>query len=199
MGADPTRDPEWIAAARKAIQAVADELARNHHLTQSDKEDLTSELTLHLITKAPQYDRARGAPSTWADRISRVRVQEILRSRRRLKRAGEQLARSLEAPISPSAGPKTTETRTLKDGLSADDAGRRLGTVATDPAVQERLNREVDDIVGTMPRELQEVCTALKRFSPAAAAGVLGISRRQLTHARERIETIFRDAGVGPP
>lgn len=173
------------AYAQTLIKYKAKQLSRKSGFRSSEEEDLVQELTMALIEKSHLFDPTRGAASTFADRVIRTAIAMLIRDRRRLKRAAGFTAQSLEQPTSCDA-----DTASLRDSLPA------TGSSAPQMVEGNDFISAVRSAVQLLPPDLKEIATRLKINPISAVARDMGISRRQLGNAIERIRKHFESKGL---
>lgn len=191
MDSPLTRNAVLTAYAQSLIRFKAKQLTRKPGFSRSDEEDVAQDLTAHLLAQAHHFDMKRGSANTFADRVIRSAIAMMLRDRRRQKRAAGFVSQSLEQ----TSVPQDRDAR-LRDVLEAADLARRTG--ADDDA--ERLSETLGAVVEafqSLPEELQDVARLLMQGSAVAVARDLGISRRQVRNAIERIRRHFEAEGLG--
>lgn len=178
--------------AQSLIKFKARQLSRRPGFSRSDEEDVAQELTVHLLSKAHQFDPNRASVNTFADRVIRSAIAMLLRDRRRQKRAAGFAATSLEDIPAQSGG----DVESLRDMLTEADLRRRIGIAASD---QDRadLIAAVVEAMRSLPAADQETCRRLIEGSKASVARDLRVSRRQIRNAIERIRRHFEAAGLG--
>ena len=192
MGPTPARDAVLTAYARSLIRFKAKQLARKRGFTKSDQEDLEQDLTAHLLAQAHHLDAKRGSANTFAARVIKSAIAMLLRDRHRQKRAAGFTAQSLEGTRTRSA----EEVESLRDMLTEADLRRRIGTGACDQDRAELITA-VGQAFQSLPPDLQDLCRRLIEGTAASLARELGISRRQVRNAIERIRLHFEAAGLG--
>jgi len=192
MGPTPARDAVLTAYARSLIKFKARQLSRKPGFSYSDEEDVAQDLTAHLLAQAHRFDPKRASVDTFADRVICSAIRMLLRDRHRQKRAAGFAAQSLEGTRAGS----DQGVESLRDGLVEADFRRRIGTAANDQDRAE-LIAAVGQAVQSLPSEDQEICRRLIEEPSAAVARDLGISRRQVRNAIDRIRKQFESAGLG--
>lgn len=191
MGVKPNRDAVLTAYAQSLIKFKARQLSRKAGFSRSDEQDVAQELTMHLLARAHLFDPNRASANTFAERVIRTAVAMLLRDRRRQKRAAGFGAHSLEQTcIVQDHG-----LASLREVLQSSDLGRRTG--ANDEEHRAETIAAVIEALRSLPPELQDICRGLIDGSAASVARDLGISRRQVTTAIERIRSYFWAAGLG--
>jgi len=189
----PASAPESVltAYAKSLIKYKARQLTRKPEFSRSDEEDVAQELTVYLLTRAHLFDPNRALSKTFADRVIKSAIAMMLRDRRRLKRAPGFSAQSIE-----QTGARPDEpVDTLRDALTEADLRRRLGTAVDDHNRSEAI-AAVLEAFQSLPSDLQDLCHRLIAGSEAATAREMGISRRQLRKAIERIRVHFESTGL---
>src|SRR6185312_15667639 len=175
--------------AQSLIRFKARQISRKRGFGDSDRDDLNQELILRLLEKASLYDAGRGASlETFADRVVNSAVRMILRDRRRLKRAPEFTALSLETSSVMVDGMPTL----LSDAISADDRQRLTFSEPCDSQDLVAFGASL----GSLPPDLAQVAGELMNGTIASAARRLSVSRRQIYRAVARIREHFQAATV---
>ena len=187
MEPTPARDADLPAYAKSLIQYKAQRLARQRGFIQGEEEDLRSELTLRLLPQLKRYDKTRGSPNTFFDRVIETAAGMIARERRRLKRGGGTLPVSLDQDVANRGGQRSSKA----SQLTPLDAARRLGLVPDAPIPA----AEIQDAIASLSTEDQAVCRALMTGTPSAAARKLGTSRCQIRAAIKRIRKTLEAVG----
>lgn len=179
----PARDAVLTAYASSLIRVKTRQLSRKPGFRRSDEDDLVQELTIALIEKSHLFDPTRGAASTFADRVIRTKVAMLLRDRSRLKRAAGLRAQSLESGVSHS------DNTSLWDSLTSN-------ANEWEAVEQGDLKVAIARAIESLPADLQEISRRLKTDAVSAVARDMGISRRQIRNAIERIRKHFESKGL---
>lgn len=193
MGANPARDAVVTAYDKSLIRFKAGQLSRKPGFRGSDQEDLEQELLLHLLEKAHLFDPERGATSTFADRAVKSRVSEIIRDRKRMKRAGGFAAQSLDATPAIPGG----VAESIANSLAFGDLMRRTGSTPRDPLQDRATSEALTHAIANMPDELRDFCQRLRTSPEAEIARDLRVSRRQVRNMRDRVREYLVRAGLG--
>lgn len=158
-------DLRFTNADAEIIKHKVRKLIGRYGFNSSDEPDLQQELAMHVSSRMAQHDPARGARSTFVDRIVRNKIASILEHRMAAKRGGRKRPVSLDA---------------VAEGVLLDGD--------TDAEAVD-LGMDVRNAVAALPPELQRVAAELKENSPSEAARKLGLTRGQM---RQRMEAIRR-------
>jgi RNA polymerase sigma-70 factor, ECF subfamily len=191
MGNQTKGSAVLTAYAKSLIRFKARQLTRNAGYARSDREDLEQELVLQLLSKAHLYDASRASADTFADRVITSAIAMILRDRRRQKRAAGLTAKSLERT---RAGQEHGSVA-LRDVIVGEDL-RRRGALGDDATGRDAFC-DVNDVLASLPAEVQGVCRRLADGNAASMAREMGISRRQLRNVVGMIRRRFEAAGLG--
>ncbi len=192
MGATFRSDAVLTAYAKSLIRFKAKQLSRKPGFTKTDQEDLEQELTAQLLARAHLFDPTRASANTFADRVIKSAIAMMLRDRRRQKRAAGFAAQSLERTFVAQDHGITS----LRDALGFADLGRRLGK-GDEETRRSELVVAVNQVLESLPPDLQNICRRLISGSLAEVARELEMSRHRLRHAIERIRKHFETAGLG--
>lgn len=167
-------DPRFTNADAEIIKHKVRKLIGRYGFNASDEPDLQQELAMHVSTRMARHDPARGARSTFVDRIVRNKIANILESRMALKRGGRKRPLALDA---------------VPEGLLLDG---QTDAHAVD------LGMDVGSAVSALPPELREVAIRLAKHSPSEVARMLGLTRGQMRQRMEAIRVHLEGAGVSP-
>ena len=190
MGPAPARDAVLTAYAKSLIKFKARQLSQKPGFSRSDQEDVAQDLTAYLLARAHLFDPNRASVNTFANRVIKSAIAMMLRDRRRQKRAAGFAAQSLEQTyVRQDQG-----IASLRDVLRPSDLGRRTGT--GDEEHRAKTVLAVIEAVRSLPPDLQDLCRRLIDGTAASAARELGISRRQVRNAIERLRRHFEAAGL---
>ncbi|UCC31266.1 MAG: sigma-70 family RNA polymerase sigma factor [Phycisphaerales bacterium] len=191
MDAQPAPDAVFTAYAQSLIRFKARQLSRKPGFSRTDEDDVAQELKAHLLAQAHHFDPNRGTANTFAAQVIRTAVAMLLRDRRRQKRAADFAAISLERT---HARPDE-EVVSLREVLTEWDLRRRIGTAASEHDRAE-LIAAVVEAVRSLPASDQEICQRLIGGTMTSVARDLGVSRRQVRKAVERIRRHFEASGL---
>lgn len=169
------------------IKHKARQLARQRGFNRHEEEDLQAELMLRVLAGLPRFDASRGELDAFVRVVVETAAAMIARERTRLKRGGGTRAVSLD-----QTAPVHDDAPTLTDRLTPLDLGRRLGLVPT----ALRSSSTVESVIASLSDRDQAVCRELMNGTPASAARNLGISRRDVRAAIERIRLAFEHADL---
>ncbi len=188
MDSPPARSADLPAYAKRLIRYKARQLTSQRGFLPQEEEDLRSELTVHLLAELHRYDETRASANTFFNRVIETAAGMIARQRRRLKRGGGRQPVSLDRAASTGdEGPVS-----LTSQLTPLDAGRRLGLVPAAPIP----TATVQTAIASLSPEDQVVCRALMTGTPSSVARELGVSRRRIRNAIERVRRHFEAAGL---
>ena len=191
MGPTPTCPHVFTDHAKKLICIKARQLCRRHGFSPSEQDDIQQELWLRLVAKAHHFDPDRGSLTTFVERVVCSGVCEILRHRRRQRRAPPFRALSLESTIVEFDGTPTPICRTI----SREDLHRRLGTIATDDVDRHEDAVTLDCALRSMSPLLRSLCQRLSNGSAHFVGRNLNASRRQVRNAIRVIRRHLERAG----
>ncbi len=180
----PPQDP-WPPGGRlpkltqDQIRFRVDSIARQFGLGEHEREDLTQELTLRILTAMKSYNPAL------ASRTHFARVVADLWRRSKTKRLRMECARQL-ATVSLNG-----------DGCRPPEP--KAPTFDADRAHRSALAAE---ILERLPPDLREFALLLSRHTPAEAAAILGLHRttawRWMPRLRAEAEKILSDSDSNP-
>lgn len=131
-------DPRILRVMMAAAAYHARKVARTMRLSDVDREDVEQDILLVLLERRRFFDPARGAWSSFADRVARQAAQGVadeIGAERRIRRG------SLDQPVGDDGS--TTLGEVMEDRLQAPDAEQAL-----------QLSLALARFVGELPDEL---------------------------------------------
>jgi hypothetical protein len=167
-------DPRFTNADAEIIKHKVRKLIGHYGFNASDEPDLEQELAMHVSMRMVKYDPARGARSTFVDRIVRNKIANILEHRMAKKRGG----------------------RTRPMALDDVPEGLLLDGYADPEAID--LGLDVRNALAGLSPELQRIATLLTTNTPSKAARALGLTRGQFRQLQEAIKTYLMGEGLDP-
>jgi RNA polymerase sigma factor (sigma-70 family) len=179
--------------ARTLIRVKAKQLIRRPGFSRSDEGDVEQDLILHVLKKVQQFDPSRGSINTFVARVVNSAAAMLVRERGRNKRSpGEDVEiRSLEMMIEQPEGPTA-----LWATISIADLQRRTGGASLSDAELYELVEGVASAIASLPPDLQQVCHSLSERNRSESERALGLSRRSMKSAMDRIRQHFTRAGL---
>ncbi len=195
MAKDTTRHEVYSDYARTVIRLKARQLSRRADFSRSDEDDITQDLTLHLLSQAEHFDPSRASLPTFVSHVVNSCVAMILRERWRQKRVPDHRAeiQSLETMVDVPDEPPVA----LGDMISLGDIERRTGgSTKSDAEVHEEV-AALEHAMQSLPVEDRDVCERLKVGSRASVARDLQISPRKLRSVISSVRQHFERAGLG--
>jgi len=160
------------------IDKKANELAGKYGFATDEAEDISQELTLHLLERWPCYDVAKGKVTTFIASVVDAKVCDLLRSQQRQQRNYQRT-----------------------ESLTEEAEFGRLDGVRGQPSVNEfeQIDLQIDceDVMAGLPDDLREIAELLKRMSLSAAARHLGIPKTTLWNRLAVLRRHFAAAGLG--
>lgn len=169
--------------AARLIRFKARMLGRHRAFARDDREDIEQDLWLDLLERLPKYDPARASLSTFVARVVERRVVSLIRYRSAEKRSAFREECSLDDRVLDADGRDTARHETTPE-------------VSNDPARLRELERDMAHVMAHLPDDLRAIALALAFGTQNAVGPELGLSRRAMSKAAERLHEIFRDAGL---
>ncbi|MDY3563388.1 hypothetical protein R5W23_004891 [Gemmata sp. JC673] len=161
-GPDNPIDPTAAAIIRRKARRMVGRAG----LRPQDREDIEHDLVLRVLVQRHRFDDGRGTWPAFVWRVVERAGDNILRSRRRAKRAGRP-AESLTA-----------------------------GSATADPAESSARAADLARALAALPPELRAVAVLLTTHTAAAAARALGLSRSTVYARLQRIRARPEWAGL---
>ena len=180
--------------ARTLIRVKAKQLIRRPGFGRSDQGDVEQDLFLHVLKKVQQFDSSRASLNTFVAQVVNSAAAMLVRERGRNKRSpGEGVeVRSLEIKIEQHEGSPAPLWATI----SIADVQRRTGGATVSDAELYELVEGVASAIAGLPPDLQEVCRSLSERNQSETERELGLSRRGMMSAMDRIREHFTRAGL---
>ncbi len=180
--------------ARTLIRVKAKQLIRRPGFTRSDQDDVEQNLFLHVLSKVEQFDPTRSSLNTFVDRVVNSAAAMLVRERGRNKRnPGDSVEiRSLEIKAELPGEPPMPLWATI----SIADVERRTGGASLSDSELYELVEGVASAIADLPPDLQQVCRSLLECNRTEAERELGLSRRKMKSAMDRIRQHFEQAGL---
>lgn len=176
-------DPEHHEYASRLIRFKVHRICRRRGIPKSDEEVIEHDLWTHLSLRMARYDPSRGQITTFIDRVVERWIISYLRHRFADKRDPRREECSLDDEVLDADGRVVPRHETTLEA-------------ASDPGRLRDLERDMAQILAQLPDDLRPIALALAFSTPNSVCAELGISRRAMAKAVERLREIFRDAGL---
>lgn len=183
-----------LRPARRAAGYYSRRLVQEHRaFSTADLDDTCQELVIAIWQQLDRFDPERSSLATYADRICLGRTVSLIRDREAAKRDWRRNGPSLNERGRWNIDEKET-LEEFSATLPADSvrAHRQVETASDQEALERAL--DVPKVVERLPRLLKQVAKLLAHLPQNAVAQELGLSRRELDTAMEKILSVFRDA-----
>jgi RNA polymerase sigma factor (sigma-70 family) len=187
--------PGLDAYALRVIRCRAAQLAGRGGFADQEREDLEQEFAADLLPRLSEFDRARGAFSTFVRHVVENRVAALLRHRSAAKRAQGRNGVSLHDEVDDGDGHRVQRWRTL----ATEDLYRRTGAADDDAPEACDLRLDVRAALETIPPAQREFCDWLESHSVSEAARASRIPRSTVHDRLADIRARFREAGLDAP
>jgi RNA polymerase sigma-70 factor (ECF subfamily) len=167
---------DWVINPRIAslIRYKALTLSRSPGFSRSDRSDIEQDLQLLLLRKAKHFDPNRASQITFASRIIENKAKSMQRTVRRKKRDFRRSV-SLDAEIYNGKARPTTLAQVVDEATGRRHTGERQKSQAE----LHQLKLDVSAANESLSPLQRDLAALLCYVSQFAAAGVLGISRRE--------------------
>ncbi len=172
MGRQP--DTRFIPEDAEIIRHKVRKLIGRYGFTSSEELDLQQELAMHVSTRMAHHDPARGARSTFVDRIVRNKIVNILEHRMAKKRGGRTRPAALDD---------------VPEGLLLDGHA--------DPEALD-LGLDIRNALAGLSPELQRIAALLTINTPSEVARALGMTRGQFRQKQDAIRFHLTGEGLDP-
>lgn len=152
--------------------------------TQSDRDDLTQELILHLLEALPQLDPARGSRKTFICRVLDRKVRSLIRYQTAQKRDSQRVQQSIH------------DVRPDHPTFDEQAQRKRLGRASSTSTEHIDLQLDVAEVLQRMPERLRRVAQVLSSHTPQQAARILGVKPTRLEELMCELRLYFEEAGI---
>jgi len=175
---DP-RDP----VASHLIRTKASKLSRRRGFVPSDMPDIEQELWLHLVVNVGRFDPSSGDWGCWASVILDRRCISMWRERNAERRSPDREECSLDEPVLDADGRVVPRHETTPEA-------------ARDPSRLRDLEHDMTHVIAGLPDDQRAIAVALAFGTPNSVGPEVGVSRRAMTPAIQRLHEVFREAGL---
>ena len=179
------------AYAADLIRHKARQLVGKAGLTENDRQDLEQELMIDLLSRMKHFNPAKGKKTTFMTRIVERRISNILEARFAQCRDWRKCTASLNDPI-PGGDDDSTERI---EQVSSDGQMGHQGRETIEQR-QNDIRFDVDRVIATLPKDLQELCEKLQSSNMAEIAREMGVPRSTLYGKLTKLRDAFREAGL---
>ena len=160
------------------ISKKADELAGTSGFAPDEADDISQELTLHLLERWSSFDDAKGKVTTFIANLVDAKVVDLVRSRQCLHCDYQR-----------------------NEALTEDAEFGLLDGIRGQPEVSdfERIDLRIDcdKVLAGLPGDLQELAELLKQMTLTEAARHLGVPTTTLSYRLGKLRRHFATAGFG--
>jgi RNA polymerase sigma-70 factor (ECF subfamily) len=182
-------DPTLLAI----VGATAARLAGTYGFSPADRDDIRQELLLDCVIRLTKFDFAKSSRSTFVHRIVRHRIATLVDAQRAACRDYRRCRESLDDPAHADA----SESRPLRETLSADGCEAGNSRSSRSPWDHTELQIDVAKVIATLPADLAAVAVALKSAGVVQVAHQLGLSRATIHRRIIRVRELFEAVGLG--
>jgi RNA polymerase sigma-70 factor, ECF subfamily len=180
-------------SALQCIRYRARRLMQQADFAPYDGEDLEQELTTHLLAQLPKYDAARGAFSTFVDRVIAHKAADMLYARSAQCRDPRLRISSLEGTFRMHEGMVVP----LLD-LELEDAMKVQRGLSERSALEEaELRADLARALAALTPEQVDLCRQLLTSTITEISNATGVPRPTLYDRVARIRAAFARAGLG--
>ena len=191
MGADSSRRA-LDAYALACIKHKAYQLVGQAGFTADDVEDLEQELAVHLFEQLPKFDPARGAFSTFVDRVVDHKAADILDARFAARRDCRIYVGSIDDTVRLREGGEVPIT-----DLDLEDAVHvQRGISDPSPYAEAELGIDLERAMAALTPELRDLCRRLLTATIAEISAATGVPRPTLYDRLRQIRGAFERAGL---
>lgn len=178
--------------ATRFIRNTAKGLVDEGTFPQSDTDDVIQELHLALFEQAANFNPEKARWSTFVKNVVRNTAVSLRRRQRAQRRQGRGEVASLNVLIEGEDG----ELVELGATVGEEEHRTGLGQDFISHTDQVDSSLDVQDVMGSLPEELREICQRLKYYTPTEVRRAMGISRTTMQRRMEELRNYFRLAGL---
>ena len=172
----------------------AKQLCRRTDVSRSDLEDLQQEMKLYLLEKSHLFDPKRGKVEAFVTTAVNTWVAMYLRQRERDKRRDACRSASLEGTHVMCEG----DLLPLGETLLEEEGHRLLQTGFVSDIERCELRQDIEHILPKLDPADRNMLALVAELGMRGTARALGISRRQVKNAMDRLRAQFEKAGLCP-
>jgi len=191
VGADSSRKT-LDEYALTCIRHKAYQLVGQAGFTADDLEDLEQELTIHLFEQLPKFNPARGAFSTFVDRVVGHKAADILDARFAARRDCRIYVGSIDDTVRLREGGEVP----IID-LDLEDAVHvQRGISAPSPHAEAEFRINFERAIAALTPEQRDLCQRLLTATIAEISAATGVPRPTLYDRLRQIRAAFERAGL---
>ena len=184
--------PELGPYAVQLIRCKARQLVGQAGLVEDDQEDIEQDLRLHLFEQLSKYDPARGAFSTFVDRVVDHKAADILDARFAARRDCRIFVGSIDDTVRLREGGEVP----IID-LDLEDAMHvQRGISAPSPYAEAEFRIVLERAMAALTPEQRDLCRRLLTATIAEISAATGVPRPTLYDRLRQIRAAFERAGL---
>ena len=178
--------------AAETIHHKVRQLVGKVGFTNDDVEDLEQEMRADLLARLPKFNPEKAAHNTFVARLIDRKISTLIRYRTQEARDYRREACSLNDLLEDDEG------NTIQRAYTVDKDAAEIRLFRRDRTREDeaQLRLDVSMVISGLPEDLQKVAERLMTETFTEAAKSLGMPRTTLYDARNRLRTIFQDAGL---
>ena len=161
--------------------------------TQSDREDIETDLALHLWQNLPQYDPAKGSHKTFVNFILENKIRTIVRSQTN----SHYDVRMHESSLDEQIGIEYGDTVSRGDLIDAEDYLMSIGCQSRSTLELVELRADIHRIVARLSPEMQDLCAHLSLTDIKDASHAMGLPRYKVYDLIRRLRFLFEEGSLG--
>ena len=185
MGAK-NRSKELDDYANKIIKRKAKQLIGHYGFTESDREDIQQELSIHVWRHLPKYDPSRASRRTFMARIIENYIKSLIAGR---KAACRDYKKTI---FLEDLGQLPDRTRSPRGNRFDQDAYLAASRGTNDMDLAIAIHR----VLERLPDEYRDLCLAFTELNESEVAETTGKPRSTIYEIRKRIKAILEAHGL---
>ena len=177
------RTPQADEYVARLIQVKAHQLVHKAGFTESDREDIEQELTLHVLEHLHDYDPSRSSRHTFIARVVEHKAADLIDYRTAKMRTPRRVEQSLD------------ETLVDAEGALTDRASMMAGNESTPGALRDAAI-DLAEVLQQLPPRLRALCKRLPDATMQEIADEFGVARRTVYRWIDQIRDRLQKAGL---
>jgi DNA-directed RNA polymerase specialized sigma24 family protein len=166
-------DARFTEADADIIKRKAKRMAGHYGYRTTDVEDIEQDLATHVFQQTHRHQPERGSREKFVSKVAKNKLLHLIEQR-------------------------TAQKRDNRRDVRMDDVGE--GVLLDGGNAPDRIDVGIDvrEVIAQLPDDLRQVALLRQRYSEKELEGLLKLTRAQVRGRLQRLERIFREAGLAP-
>lgn len=166
-------DPRFTEEDAEIIKRKAKRLAGHYGYRSSDVEDIEQDLAMHVFQQTHRHQPERGSREKFVSKVAKNKLLNLIEQR-------------------------TAKKRDRRRDVRMDEVGEGALLDGENTPEQIDVGIDVRTVIALLPEDLRQVALLRQRHSEKELEGLLKLTRAQVRGRLQRLERIFREAGLAP-